>query len=59
MITKIEIKRYLRAIEIAKILFHEEGYHIEYLKSIETILRDLLKNSTPEYSKVLSKTSDK
>lgn len=46
MISKKEVRRYLRAIEIAKILFWEEGYHTEYLESIERFLKDVLKNKS-------------
>lgn len=36
-------RRWLKAIEIAKILFEEEGYHILYLLEIE----ELIKEKTP------------
>ena len=32
-------KRWFKALEIAEILFEDEGYHIEYLKDIEEVLR--------------------
>lgn len=34
-----ETKRWLRALEIAKILFEDQGYHIRYLEEIEHFLR--------------------
>lgn len=36
---KRQVKRWLRAIDIAKCLFEEEGYHISYLKEIENLIR--------------------
>ena len=38
MLTK-EIKRWLRALEIAKILFEDQGYHTVYLEEIENFIR--------------------
>lgn len=32
-------KRWFRALEIAKCLFEDEGYHTEYLKDIEKVLK--------------------
>lgn len=32
-------KRWFRALEIAECLFEEEGYHTEYLKDIEKVLK--------------------
>ena len=32
-------KRWFRALEIAECLFEDEGYHIEYLKDIEKVLK--------------------
>ena len=32
-------KRWFRALEIAECLFEDEGYHTEYLKDIEKILK--------------------
>jgi len=32
-------KRWFRALEIAECLFDDEGYHTEYLKDIEKVLR--------------------
>jgi len=32
-------KRWFRALEIAECLFEDEGYHTEYLKDIEKVLR--------------------
>lgn len=32
-------KRWFRALEIAESLFEEEGYHTEYLKDIEKVLK--------------------
>ena len=37
MVSK-ETKRWLRALEIAKILFEEEGYHSLYLEGIENFI---------------------
>ena len=34
-----QVKRWLRAIEIAKCLFEEEGYHISYLEEIENLIK--------------------
>jgi hypothetical protein len=34
-----ETKRWLRALEIAKILFEVEGYHTAYLKETEAFIR--------------------
>jgi len=34
-----KVKRWLRALEIAKILFEEEWYHNIYLNEIETFIR--------------------
>jgi len=41
-----QIKRWFRAIAIAKILFEEEGYHCTYLKEIEEfdIVKSFMKN---------------
>ena len=36
---KRQVKRWLRAIGIAKCLFEEEGYHISYLEEIENLIR--------------------
>jgi hypothetical protein len=40
MITK-EVKRWLRALELAKILFEDQGYHTLYLQGIENFIRRL------------------
>ncbi len=32
-------KRWFRALEIAECLFEDEGYHTEYLKDIEKVLK--------------------
>jgi len=37
MVTK-ETRRWLRALEIAKILFEDQGYHSLYLESIENFI---------------------
>jgi hypothetical protein len=37
---KLKVRRWLRALEIAKILFEEEGYHVRYLEQIETHLKN-------------------
>ena len=34
-----ETKRWLRALEIAKILFEDQGYHTRYLEEIENVIR--------------------
>lgn len=34
-----EMKRWLRALEIAKILFADQGYHTVYLEEIENLIR--------------------
>jgi hypothetical protein len=34
-----EMKRWLRALEIAKILFEDQGYHTVYLEEIENVIR--------------------
>ncbi len=57
--TIIKTKRALRAIEIAKILFEDEGYHTRYLEAVEKFLKDLLKNATSKYRRGLSNTSEK
>jgi hypothetical protein len=36
---KRQVKRWLRAIDIAKCLFEEEGYHIRYLEEIENLIK--------------------
>ncbi len=51
MISKKEVRRYLKAIEIAKILFWEEGYHTRYLESIERFLKDVLKKRISQTTK--------
>jgi hypothetical protein len=33
------LNRWLRALEIAKIMFEDEGYHTEYLQGIELFIR--------------------
>jgi hypothetical protein len=33
------IRRWLRALEIAKILFEDQGYHARYLQAIEACIR--------------------
>lgn len=37
--TKKETKRWLRALEIAKVIFWHERYHTEYLEQIEDFIR--------------------
>jgi hypothetical protein len=34
-----ETKRWLRTLEIAKILFEDQGYHTRYLEEIEDVIR--------------------
>jgi len=36
---KKQVKRWLRAIDIAKCLFEDEGYHIRYLEEIEHLIK--------------------
>jgi hypothetical protein len=36
---KKETKRWLHALEIAKVIFWHEGYHTEYLEEIEEFIR--------------------
>lgn len=38
--TKKILNRWLKALEIAKILFEEEGYHILYLIEIEKLIKE-------------------
>jgi hypothetical protein len=33
------LKRWLRALELAKIIFEQEGYHIKFLEEIEEFLK--------------------
>lgn len=42
--TKKILNRWLKAIEIAKILFEEEGYHILYLEEIEKLIEEKIPN---------------
>ena len=35
----LKVKRWLRALAIAKVLFEEEGYHTAYLEEIEEFIR--------------------
>ena len=37
MVSK-ETKRWLRALEIAKILFEDQGYHCQYLEGLEKFI---------------------
>ena len=46
MIDKKKIRRCLRAIDIAKILFEYEGYHTRYLENLENSLKELLKDKS-------------
>jgi len=40
-----EITRWFKALEIASVLFEEEGYHVQYLNQIEEFIRvNYLKN---------------
>ena len=40
--SSLEIKRWLRALEIAKILFEDQGYHTKFLEEIEGFLKEEL-----------------
>jgi hypothetical protein len=42
----IKTKRALRAIEIAKILFEDEGYHTRFLESLENSLKESLEKKS-------------
>ena len=53
---KKKIRRCLRAIGIAKILFEYEGYHTRYLESLENSLKELLKNKSLKHLAGLSNT---
>ena len=35
----VKKRRWLKALEIAKVLFEDEGYHTEYLEEIESHIR--------------------
>jgi nucleoside 2-deoxyribosyltransferase len=35
----VQKKRWLKALEIAKVLFEDEGYHIQYLEEIESHIK--------------------
>ena len=37
---EIQLKRWLRALEIAKCLFEEDGYFTDYLEEIERFIKD-------------------
>ena len=37
-------RRWLKALEIAKILFEDQGYHTRYLDEIEDHIREVHKN---------------
>ena len=37
---KLQRRRWLRALEIAKVCFWGEGYHTRYLEEIETFLEE-------------------
>lgn len=39
--SKKELNRMLKALEIAKIMFEYEGYHTDYLENIECLLLKL------------------
>jgi hypothetical protein len=39
MLTELKKRRWLRALQIAKILFEHEGYHILYLQEIEAWIK--------------------
>jgi len=36
---KLETNRWLKALEIAKVIFDDEGYHILYLEQLENFIR--------------------
>jgi len=36
---KLETNRWLKALEIAKVIFDDEGYHILYLEQLEDFIR--------------------
>jgi uncharacterized protein YcgL (UPF0745 family) len=40
--SSLDTKRWLRALEIAKILFEDQGYHTQFLEEIEDYLREEL-----------------
>lgn len=37
--TPLQIKRWLHALDIAKILFEDQGYHSQYLNEIQEFIR--------------------
>jgi hypothetical protein len=53
------LRRGLRAIGIAKILFEYEGYHTRYLESIENHLREVLKNELTKRTTSMPNTTGK
>lgn len=43
--TKKILNRWLKALEIAKILFEEEGYHTRYLQAIEELIEEKMSDA--------------
>jgi hypothetical protein len=43
---KKQLKRWLKALEIAKILFEDEWYHTKYLEEIEQAIKQIMKKPT-------------
>ena len=55
-----EVKRWLKALEIAKIIFEDQGYHTFYLEELENFIRKKLMYSPKikeEYIPMLFKIS--
>ena len=55
-----EVKRWLKALEIAKIIFEDQGYHTCYLEDLEKFIRKKLMYSPKikeEYIPILFKIS--
>lgn len=48
-----ETKRWLRALEIAKILFEDQGYHSVFLEEIENFIKREIKYSQKALKKVV------
>jgi len=56
-----EVKRWLKALKIAKIIFEDEGYHTRYLEATERFIRGRLMyrpKIKEEYMPILSKISE-
>ena len=54
-----QLKRWLKALEIAKILFEEEWYHTRYLEEIEQFIKKRRRHVQPKdkrglYPKIVS-----